>query len=181
MQPYIAMLRGINVSGQKKIKMADLRELLTKAGLKEVQTYIQSGNVIFKHKPVESQVLENTIEEAIKSHYGFDVPVFVKTPADLEKALAENPYLKDETIDPARLCFTFLSDEPRDEHIEKLASYNYAPEEYVLDGTMLYFHSPGGFAKAKMSNNFFEQKLKVNATSRNAKTVKKLLGMAGNS
>ena len=63
MQPYIAMLRGINVSGQKKIKMADLRELLTKAGLKEVQTYIQSGNVIFKHKPVESQVLENTIEE----------------------------------------------------------------------------------------------------------------------
>ncbi len=174
METYIAILRGINVSGQKKIKMADLRIYLEELNFKNVQTYIQSGNIIFQDKSQNLKVLENIIEKKILEKTGFEVKTIVKTPSEIESVLANNPFLADQNKDPERLYVTFLAEFPLPVHIEKLKDLDYSPEEFVLDGNNIYLFSPHGYGRAKMNNNFFENKLKVSATTRNWKTVNKL-------
>jgi uncharacterized protein (DUF1697 family) len=179
MQTYIALLRGINVSGQKKVKMADLRNLLETIPFQHVQTYIQSGNILFEHEQTAAANLEEKIASTIREKYGFEVSVLVKTPEELNQILENNPFLQDPGKDPNRMYFTLLSEVPAPERIEKLKTFDYHPEEYVLDGTTVYFFSPHGYGRARMNNNFFENQLKVSATTRNLKTMQKLVEMAG--
>ncbi len=176
MNTYIVMLRGINVSGQKKIKMADLKAHLEDIGFTNVQTYIQSGNVVFSHEKLPQKTIEKLIGEKILAEYGWDVPVMAKNPDEFEYLLMNNPFLKDK--DTERLYITFLSDEPNSERQEYLKSFDYSPEEYILDGKFIYFYAPNGYGKATMNNNFFENKLKVSATTRNWKTVNVLFELA---
>ena len=176
MQPYIAMLRGINVSGQKKIKMADFKKHLQQLNFKDVQTYIQSGNAVFKNKKSTPKALEEKIAKKILDEYGFEVSVIVKNPEELRNVLKNNPFVKDKDLN--RLYVTFLSDEPKQDNLKKLKGIDQGPEEYVLKGKIIYGYAPHGYGKAKMSNNFFENKLKVTATTRNWKTVNKLADMA---
>ncbi|MBN4062481.1 MAG: hypothetical protein COA57_06240 [Flavobacteriales bacterium] len=178
METYIAMLRGINVSGQKKIKMADLKAHFEQLNFKNVQTYIQSGNVIFNNKKSAAAMLEKAIEQKILKEYGFRVPVIVKSPNELRYVLANNSFLNDQSKDKSRLYVTFLAEEPAVVHVEKLKSIDHSPEAYILDVQHIYFFSPHGYGRAKMNNNFFENKLKVAATTRNWKTVNKLSEMA---
>lgn len=173
MPTFISILRGINVSGQKKIKMADLKNLYEDLGFKNVQTYIQSGNVVFEYKEVTISELQQMIFDTIHKHYGFEVPNLILSPIAIETALKKNPF-KD--ID--KMYFTFLAETPTKENIEKLYTYSFDEEYYELIGKVVYFHCPNGAGRAKMSNNFFENKLKVMATSRNLNTTKKLLEMA---
>lgn len=173
MPTYISILRGINVSGQKKIKMADLKVLFEKLGFINVQTYIQSGNIVFQFKETKAATLQQTIFNAIQKEYGFDVPNLILTPQEVESTLKNNPFKNIEQV-----YFTFLSELPTQENIDKLATYNYPDEYYELEGKIIYSHFPNGAGRAKMSNNFFENKLKVMATSRNLNTTKKLLEMA---
>ena len=105
---YIAFLRGINVGGHKKIKMADLRILLEGLGHKEVMTYIQSGNVIFNSLEEDRDKLENQISEAIKGHYGFEVPVLVQTRTEINKILDNNPYNDPEDLASNKIYFVLL-------------------------------------------------------------------------
>jgi len=177
MQTYIALLRGINVSGHKKIKMADLRTHIEELDFQDVQTYIQTGNVIFRSKKAPSNKLEILIKNKIIEKYGFDVPVIVITPAAIKSASNNNPFEKDSTKDPKKFGVIFLQEQPLQENIEKLKEYDYSPEEYVLDDKIIYFYAANGAGNAKMTNNFFENKLKVKATSRNWKTTNKLLEM----
>ena len=177
MPTYIALLRGINVSGQKKIKMADLRTHLSELGYGNLQTYIQSGNIVFSSAEEDAAVLEGQIHEKIKEKYGFEVPVLVLQPEDFTAVLDRNP-MQEERHDRKRLYVTFLASEPVPEKKAKLSELDYSPEEYVLDGKVIYFFSPTGYGRAKMNNNFFEQKLKVKATTRNWNTVNKLLAMS---
>jgi uncharacterized protein (DUF1697 family) len=178
MRTYIAILRGINVSGQKKIKMADLRALLGDLGLENVQTYIQSGNIVFQHTEAPESDLEKMIEEKIQSHYNFQVPTMVRTPEAFQYVIDHNPFLKGLNKDIKRQYITFLAEKPAAERIEALKDGHYEPEEYVIDRRIIFFFSPHGYGRAKMNNNFFEKKLKVKATTRNWKTVNKLLEMA---
>ena len=175
METYIAILRGINVSGQKKIKMADLKVHLEELNFKNVRTYIQSGNVIFEHEATNPEGLENEIEKKISEKYGFQLPTIIKIPSELEYVLNNNPFLNDPNKAANRLYVTFLSAIPSSINIGKLKNTDHSPEEYILDGKNIYFFSPNGYGKAKMNNNFFENKLKVTATTRNWKTVNKLL------
>lgn len=179
MPEFIALLRGINVSGQKKIKMAHLKSLFEETGFKNVSTYIQSGNVFFTSAEKISNKIENKITLAIKKKYGFEVPVIVVTSDYIEKILKNNPFIKKKT-DIERLYVTFLSEKPSEENINKLGAVNYSPEEYFIDQKIIYLHYPNGFGKARLSNNLFENKLKVTATSRNWKTVNKLFEMTKN-
>ncbi len=172
------MLRGINVSGQKKIKMADLRGLLSELSYKNVETYIQSGNVLFDQAGATPDRLAREIEQKIRSHYGFEVPTLVKEPSDFEAVIRNNPFLQDPEKDPDRVYITFLGSLPAQDRIETLNGVDHSPEAFVLDGGNIYFYSPKGYGKAKMNNNFFEQKLKVAATTRNWKTVNKLAALA---
>jgi uncharacterized protein (DUF1697 family) len=173
MKTYISILRGINVSGQKKIKMADLKVLYEELGFKNVLTYIQSGNVVFEFQESAPKILEQLIFDKIKNHYGFEVPNLILTPNEIEEAIKTNPFKNIE-----KMYFTFLEGTPTKENIEKLYTYNFEEEYYELIGKVIYFHCPNGAGRAKMSNNFFESKLKIMATSRNLNTTKKLLEMA---
>ncbi|MEL6850349.1 MAG: DUF1697 domain-containing protein, partial [Bacteroidota bacterium] len=101
MQTYIALLRGINVSGQKKIKMATLREQLAAIGLKEVKTYIQSGNILFRDADKSNQHWEQLIHDMLLKEYGFEVPVMVRRPEDFSWAIEHNPFFPEK--DPKRL------------------------------------------------------------------------------
>ncbi len=178
MQTYIALLRGINVSGQKLIRMADLKTLVEELGFGQVRTYIQSGNVLFEHASADPKVLARQIEEKLLGQYDFEVHVIVKTPAELEAILHSNPFLNGRSEDPSRLYVTLLAAVPAQQNSDKLKASDYAPEEFVLDGDTVYFYSPQGYGNAKMSNNFFESKLKVIATTRNWKTMNRLLELS---
>ncbi|KAA3614638.1 MAG: DUF1697 domain-containing protein [Calditrichaeota bacterium] len=177
-QKYIVLLRGINVSGQKKIKMEDLRSHLRDLHFTDIQTYIQSGNIIFKYNSTNQATLAEAIKNKIAEKYNFDVPVLVLTTTELEIAVANCPFSPATGQETKRIYFTFLSETPIPERVAKLKKLDYNPEQYILAGKTIYFYSPNGYGRAKMNNNFFENQLKVAATTRNWKTVHKLLEMA---
>lgn len=174
MGKFVALLRGINVSGQKKIKMSDLKILFEDLSFKNVETYIQSGNVLFKSSIANEKNINNKIVKGIADKFGYQVQVIIKTPDELGFALKNSPFLKSKTKDVEKIYFTFLSEVPSQEKIQKLKEVDSSSEEYVLDGTTIYLFFPSGYGKAKMNNNFFEKKLNVFATTRNYKTVKAL-------
>ena len=174
MKTYIALLRGINVSGQKKVPMVELRNLLSGVGFNNVQTYIQSGNVVFESLEGNSQKLETDIQKAIKSHFDFEVPVLVKTGGQLKDILSKTPFSVEKT---EKSYFTLLHQKPDDTLVEDVKSLNYPNEEFFITDECVYFFSTTGYGNAKCNNNFFERKLKVGATTRNYKTMVKLLSL----
>jgi uncharacterized protein (DUF1697 family) len=178
MKTFIALLRGINVSGQKKIKMSDLKILFETLSFAKVQTYIQSGNVIFDSHLTDLKSLKEKIEGKIKQKSGFDVEVIVKTPDELEHILKKNPFLKRSNKNPDRLYVTFLADASTADSTTKLKEVNYLPEEYFIDGSTVYLFLPNGNGRAKLNNNFWEKNLKVQATTRNWNTVNMLVELS---
>lgn len=179
MQTFIALLRGINVSGQKKILMADLKKHFEELGFTNVQTYIQSRNVLFQSEEKNAAILQAEIEKMILATYNFEVVTLLRTPHELKEAINANPFLHEPEKELSRQYVTFLSEVPAPENLVKINASAYDPEEYRLVGTTLYFYSPANYGKAKMSNNFFENKLKLKATTRNWATVNKLMELAG--
>ncbi|WP_020529175.1 DUF1697 domain-containing protein [Flexithrix dorotheae] len=177
MGKYIAILRGINVSGQKKIKMAELKAHLSELDFGNIQTYIQSGNVIFDFTETDAKILAGNISAKIKEKYGFDVPVIVKTVAEFEEVANHNPYDSTWDNDDRKLLVTFLDEIPAAENFEKLQAVKSGEDKVVLVGKAIYLHCPNGYGTTKFSNNLIEQKLKVIATTRNWRTVNKLVEM----
>ena len=178
MERFIALLRGINVSGQKKIKMSDLKILFEDSSFTDVETYIQSGNVLFLSDSNNKKIIRERLEKEIESKFGYQVQVIIKTPDELKHVLNYNPFLKDKINDFDKLYFTFLSEKPSAINIRKLKEFEYPPEKYIINGDMIYPLFPNGYGKAKMNNIFFEKKLNVFATTRNYKTVKSLFKIA---
>ncbi len=174
MKTYIALLRGINVSGQKKVPMGELRRLLIDSGFKKVQTYIQSGNVIFQTLKENQWELENTIQNSIFSHFGFEVSVLVRTPVNIQNILVACPFSEDKRINS---YFTLLHSTPDNTLIAETCLTSYPNEEFHITDNCVYFFSSTGYGNAKCNNNFFERKLKVTATTRNYKTMVKLLSL----
>jgi uncharacterized protein (DUF1697 family) len=181
METYISILRGINVSGQKKILMADLKALYEKLEFENVTTYIQSGNVIFNTpKHISDTDIAQRIEQAIFKKYSFKVPVIVRTSEEMESVVAANPLLKQKNIDVEKLHVTFLEQEPSAERTRLTKDLDYSPDKFVILGKEVYLYCPNGYGVSKLSNAFFENKLKVKATTRNWKTVNTLVSLAKN-
>ena len=174
MKTFIAFLRGINVGGQKKVPMAELRELLSDAGLKNVQTYIQSGNVIFQSVEENKATLENTIKKAILSHFGFEVPVLALTEKEIQDILDACPFSEEKKENG---YYTLLHSIPGRDLMDETHLINYPNEEFYITNECVYFFSSAGYGTAKCNNNFFERKLKVDATTRNYNTLVKLLSL----
>lgn len=173
MNQRIAILRGINVGGKRKILMEDLISMFEKMSFSNVRTYIQSGNVIFNlNTKVNNSELAKDIEEAIKEKFGFEVPVVIRTPKEIETAINQNPFYK--KTDPDHLHLTFLNEEPTPELQEKLESYDFEPDRFKIIGKEVFIYCEGKYHQSKLTNNFLEKKLKVSATTRNLKTVLKL-------
>ena len=176
MNKYISLLRGINVSGQKRIKMADLRLHLESIGLTNVQTYIQSGNVIFCSKLKDASKIKESIENKILEVYNFSVPTMILTKPRLEKTISGNPFNLDR-IDFSKLFITFLDSVPKNNSIENIGKFKGENEKFILSEDVIYLYCPNGFGRTKLTNNLFENKLNVTATTRNWKTSSKLLEM----
>ncbi len=177
---YIALLRGINVGGHKKIKMADLRDLFEGLGYKDVMTYIQSGNVVFKSKIKDQSNLANQISESIKSYYGFQVPVLVKTRTEMNKILNSNPFKDPKDLANNKVYFIVLKEMPLSDDIESTSKIIFENEKFVITPECVYIRYDLGAAKAKCGTTFFESKLKVVTTSRNYRTMTKLLELSSN-
>lgn len=179
MQTFISILRGINVSGQKKILMTDLKTLYESLKLKEVITYIQSGNVLFKsEKGLSDLEFATKIKKAIYKKYSFDVPVIIRSKDEIHKIIFANPFLKEKNMEAKRLYVTFLSETPAKENVESAKNFDFSPDRFFITGKEVYLCVSNGYGETKLSNNFFEKKLKVNATTRNWNTVQKLLELA---
>lgn len=155
--------------------MTELKALYESLGFTDVITYIQSGNVIFKYKKESDIKLAQKIEEAISKKYKFDVPVIIRSVDEVKKVLSSNPYLKAKKRNEERLYVTFLAEVPSKENLEAIKKYDFSPDEFIIIGKEIYLHVVNGYGNTKLSNNFFENKLKVTATTRNWKTVGKLV------
>lgn len=177
MAKLIAILKGINVSGHKKILMADLKALIETLGYKNVSTYIQSGNIIFTATQTAEKV-RIAIEKAIQQQYNFDVPVIVRSANELQDIIINNPFINKEGVDIDKLHVTFLEHTPDEEQLAAMRQYNYPPDEFSIAGKEVFLHCPVSYGETKLSNAFFEKKLKMNATTRNWKTVGKLAELA---
>jgi len=173
MEKQIALLRGINVGGHKKILMTDLKSLFEALGFKEVVTYIQSGNVVFLSS--EEGDLSVKISEGIKAKYGWDVPVLVRNASELESILSNCPFAKEKK---ERSYFTLFNEAPSEKDIEEVSQLSYPGEEFVITPRCLYFFCATGYSRIKFNMNFIEKKLKLKATSRNYRTFVKLLELA---
>ncbi len=175
MHTAVAILRGINVSGQKQIKMTDLQQLCSTIGLQNVRTYIQSGNVIFDTELTDARVIQQKIEQKIAEVYGFTVPVLIKTKQELEHVVHTNPFIKQPAIDSSKLHVTFLATAPAQKAVDALLAVDYLPDEWIVIGKEVYLHCPDGYGRTKLTNTFFEKKFATAATTRNWKTVNELL------
>ena len=178
MNKFISFLRGINVSGQKKIKMEDLKKLYLSLGYSDVQTYIQSGNVVFTSGK-EERILEKEISDKISQSFGFDVEITIKTKEYLEKILSINPYRKLNDFNTKIMYFTLLKDEPEQNAIDKLKSDKPVNDTFEVIGKEIYVYCPDGYGRTVYSNNYFENKLKIKATTRNWNTITKMIELAG--
>lgn len=181
MKTYNSILRGINVSGQKKVLMTDLKALYESLGFEDVTTYIQSGNVIFKTSLQSSNLnLAKKIEDAILKKYNFDVPVIIRSIEEIENVISANPFLKETEINTEKLHVTFLADAPDKASLESIKNFDYPPDKFFIIGKEVFLHCPVSYGETKLSNKFFENQLKVSATTRNWKTINKLLEIAAN-
>jgi uncharacterized protein (DUF1697 family) len=174
MNTKIAILRGINVGGKRKILMADLKELMSALGYQNIRTYIQSGNLIFeKDEKIENKEIAKNIENAIEKKFNFEVPVIVLSAKEIENAVANNPFYKADT-DINKLHLTFLNEVPDKDKQEVAESFDYTPDQFEIIGRNAFIYCEDSYHKSKLTNDFFEKKLKVKATTRNWKTVLKL-------
>ncbi|QMU30927.1 DUF1697 domain-containing protein [Adhaeribacter radiodurans] len=177
MQTYIALLRGINVSGQKMMKMPELLALFQSLNLKNVKTYVQSGNVVFQTEKQGATNLEEQIARAITEKFQFSVPVLVKDQTEWERVLQNNPFIINQDEDTSKLHVTLLASEPTPDRVAKINPALYLPDEFRIVKNTIYLSCPNGYGRTKLHNNFFESKLKVNATTRNWKTMQALMNL----
>jgi uncharacterized protein (DUF1697 family) len=177
MNTFICLLRGINVSGHKLIKMKELQRMFESLGYLDVKTFIQSGNIVFKTKQIDIQILTNQIHKQILVTFGFDVHVTIISSAELERIYKTNPFSINETFEIEKMLLTLLSGVPEKDKIDSLNMGNFGNDKHIIQGKELYLYCTDGYGKTKLSNNFIESKLKVSATTRNWKTVTELLKM----
>jgi uncharacterized protein (DUF1697 family) len=170
MTTYIALLRGINVSGKRLIKMEALKTLCTSLGFENVQTYIQSGNIVFQSAQKKTAVLQDTLSNAIETTFGFEVSVLIKTSAALAKIITQNPFTSNPSINPEHLHITLLSFTPDQQLLSKIPTEKFLPDEFANISDAIYLHCPNGYGQTKLTNTFFESKLKQTCTTRNLKT-----------
>jgi uncharacterized protein (DUF1697 family) len=178
MQKYISILRGINVSGHNIIKMDALCKMMEDLNFKNVKTYIQSGNIIFNGNKTKIADLEAKISSKIFDCTGFKVPVIVLETDNLKSILMKNPFADNEKNNASNFYVTFLSEVPNQSEIAKILNEKNGKDEFILSEKVIYLCCPEGYGKTKFSNTFFEKKLKVNATTRNWKTLNELIKIA---
>ncbi len=171
---YLLLLRGINVSGKRLIKMESLVNLFNSLGFFNVKTYIQSGNIVFESDIVDKQMVKLKIDTAIEIEFGFKIISFIFDSEEWEKAIRNNPFISNNLIDPDKLHLSFLNNIPLAELQNLIILDKNNEDEFKIINNIVYIYCPNGYGNTKFTNTFFEKKLRINSTTRNLKTVLKL-------
>lgn len=173
---YIALFRGINVSGYNKIKMTELKQLFLNENFQNVQTYIQSGNVIFDTDETEISSIQNRLINAIKLNFDYTINVLILTKTELKNIANSNPYLKNNSqIDVSKLHVTLLDKTPCNEKTAAIKSkFQTNNDAFEIHHKTIYIYCPNGYGKTKLTTALFEKNLKTSATTRNWKTISRL-------
>ncbi|MBI4998560.1 MAG: DUF1697 domain-containing protein [Rhodocyclales bacterium] len=171
MKPYAIFLRGVTPTGRNRVPMAELRVALAKAGLIDVQTHIQSGNVIAR-SALDAAATEQLVHEVIARDIGADIAVMARTPRQLADILAGIPF---PAADTSKLYFSMLSARPAPKPLQALLATDFAPDRVAVVGDTIYSLYATRYSDSKFNNNFFERKLKVAATTRNFNTMSRLM------
>lgn len=159
------------------LPMRDLARLFAKAGCRDVQTYIQSGNVVFRATPDVARHSMNSIADGIEQHFGFRPPIVLRTANELQRIAANNPF-PEAAADPARLHVAFLADTPDPRCAARLDPRRSKGDSFELRGREIYLHLPNGMARTKLTNDYFDGTLATVSTMRNWRTVLKLIEIA---
>jgi uncharacterized protein (DUF1697 family) len=178
MPVMISMLRGVNVGGHNQVKMDALRTLYESLDLREPQTYLQSGNVVFKTTERDSVALAKRIERAIEKTFGFRTDVVLRTSAQMRDAMAKNPFAQRKNVDPSKLLVTFLAEEPGSTLTSTVLAKKTDPEELRISGRELYIYFPNGMGRTKLNWLAVVKALGTVGTGRNLNSVVKLLEIA---
>jgi len=173
---YIALFRGINVGGHNKLPMEELVKTLAELGFRKVETYIQSGNVVFESEETNRSVLVDKIRNIIERRHGFVVDVIMLRADEFDEALAANPYPEAEG-EPKTLNLYFMKSAPQKPNLKRLEEIQSENESYTLLGKVFYLHAPDGIGRSKLAAGI-EKALGVSATARNWRTVIKIKAMA---
>jgi uncharacterized protein (DUF1697 family) len=171
MKTYVALLRGINVSGHNAIRMPELQASFSGLGFADVRTYLQSGNVVFSAGKSNESKLAAAIQARIKQDFGLEVPVLVMSANELEQVANANPLWPKAGGDEKLFHSTFLAEPVSPDRFEALKLPAAAGERAVLVGRAVLLHCPHGYGKTKLNNSYFERALGVTATTRNWRTV----------
>jgi len=178
MPVIISMLRAVNVGGHNKIKMDALRALYQSLKLRDAQTYVQSGNVVFRTEERDLALLTKRIQNGIERSFRCRPDVILRTAAELRDVIARNPFAKRRGIEPNKLLVTFLPADPGAEARSQTLKIKCDPEELHISGRELYIYFPNGMGRTKLSVAALERTLKIPGTGRNWNSVVKLLEMA---
>jgi len=174
---YIALLRGVNVGGNKKLPMKSLAALCEGHGCTSVQTYIQSGNVVFKAAAKTAAAFPRALKEQIKKDFGFETTIILRTADEMRAVTQNNPYLKP-GVDTKFLHVTFLADEPNLTEVVKLNPLCQGDEAFSLRGKEIFLYLPNGAGRSKMAAYAFDKVLHTIGSTRNWQTVSKLLTLS---
>ena len=172
---YIAFLKGINVSGHRIIKMAELKAMFEAMGYKNVRTYIQSGNVTFESAKAKNETVAKKIEAGLGKSLGYFVSVIVRTKEEIEEIISKYPFSKIKNHDNYKIDVAFLSTEPNSDCVKELESLNTKDEMFKVIGNNVYSLRNKSFPDALIGKGVIEKKLKVKATVRNWNTANKIL------
>lgn len=175
MTTYIILLRGVMPSGKNKVPMAQLRDVLTRGGFRNVRTYIQSGNALVDTE-LSALEIQNHVHHLIKEQIGPALGVVARTDVELQKVLANNPF--QEGYDISRVFFILFAQTPAAEKKAALLAQDFGEEKLAFVEDAAYFYIPGTYARGKLSNNFLEKKLGISATTRNFNTISKLVELS---
>ena len=176
MGTWVALLRGINVGGRKRLAMRSLVDIFVAAGGTNVNTYIQSGNVVFSSDIRSAKRFGETVGKAIAASFGFCPAIHLLTADELYRAIAGNPY-RDAESDAKSLHLIFLEAAPAKAQVKKLAGLAAASESFTVAGSWLYLHAPEGVARSRLARGI-DRVLSRSATARNWRTVTRLAAMA---
>jgi uncharacterized protein (DUF1697 family) len=176
--PFIALLRGVNVGGKNKLPMKDLAAMFVAAGCADVQTYIQSGNVLFEANRSLAARLPDLIAARIAESFGYRTPVILRTADQLAEVVSSNPFIA-AGADPDALHVLFLADAPARVRIDSLDGHRSPPDTFLVRDREIYLNCPNGVARTKLTNAYFDTKLATVSTGRNWRTVTKLLELMG--
>jgi uncharacterized protein (DUF1697 family) len=174
---YIVMLRGVNVA-KTTMKMESLRSFLQSLGCCNVKTYVQSGNAVLESKSDSGTAVSKKIEDGMQVHFGFRVPVLLRSVKELKEIVRANPFTKQKSVDQSKLHVTFLSNAPEQSRLPGLDPLAAKTERFFVGNKEIYLYCPDGYGRTKLSNAVIEKKLSVTATTRNWRTVNALLEMA---